>query len=81
MTRMGSLDCFLKYTASSFDKVYHQYIVIEWKANINKAAYKDKHNMGVLIPSKKRKCYWSMNVDHLPIWLLNEIDWPQLQEI
>ena len=35
--------------------IYHPSIVNEGKANMDKEAYKNDHNMGVYIPSVKRK--------------------------
>ena len=61
--------------------MYYLSIVNEWKYNMYKADYKDKHDLGVYIPSLKRKSAWSMNVYHWPKWLINEIEWFQLKVI
>ena len=46
---------FQQYTASAVDNIYHTSTVIEWKANTEKAAYKDDHDLGVYITSVKSK--------------------------
>ena len=44
-----------------------------------KAAYKDKHDMDVYLPSEKRQLARSMNVDHWKKWILKEIKWFEFQ--
>ena len=46
---------FQKYTASAVDNIYHTSIVIEWKANMDKASYRYNHDLGVHIPYVKIK--------------------------
>ena len=38
MTRMRPLDFFHKYIASAVDNIYHQSIVSEWRANMDKVS-------------------------------------------
>ena len=45
---------------------------------MDKAYYEDNH-FGVHIISVERELAQSMNVDHWPKWLLNEIEWFQLE--
>ena len=63
-TRKRPFECCFKNTASDVSNIYHPFIVIEWKANTEKASYKHKHNFVVYIPSIKRKLDRSMNVYH-----------------
>ena len=37
-------------------------------------AYEENKYLGVYVPSKKIELARSMDVDHWPIWLLNEIE-------
>ena len=55
---------FQKYTSSAINNIYHLSTVIEWKANMDNAAYKDNHDLGVYIPYEKSKLDRSINVDH-----------------
>ena len=61
--------------------MYHPSTVTEWKANMDKSSYKDKHDLGVYIPSVKSKLSQIMNVDDWPKWILNEIEWFQFKGI
>ena len=40
-----------------------------------KAADKDNHDIGIYIPSENIEVAISMNVDHWPKYLINEIEW------
>ena len=48
---------FQQYTASPVAKIYHPSTVIEWEANMEKADYEYKNNLGVNIPSIKSKYF------------------------
>ena len=72
---------FQQYTASSVNNIYHPYIFEEWKANIEKGDYEYKIHKGVEIPAENRELDRSMNVDHFPRWLMNEIECLQFQGI
>ena len=45
---------FQQYTYIAVDKIYNPSIVNVWKANIDKAAYAEKQDLGVYIPSERR---------------------------
>ena len=64
---------FQLYTASASEKHYHLSVVKELKSNMDKAAYEEKIQKGVDVPSEKIELDRNMNVDHWPIWILNEI--------
>ena len=65
---------FQQYTAIAIDNIYHRSIINEWKANTVNQYYEEKHYLGVSIPYENRELSQSKNVEHLPIWLLNEIE-------
>ena len=46
---------FQQYTYHAVNNMYYLSIVNEWKYNMYKSDYKDKHDLGVYIPSLKRK--------------------------
>ena len=75
------LPLFKKYTDIAVGNIYNPSVVNERKSNMENAAYKDKHNWGVYIPSEKSELSQSMNVDHWQQWLHNKIEWLQFQGI
>ena len=48
---------FQQYTARNDDNIYHLSIANEWKANMEKSSYEDKHDLGVYRPSGKSELY------------------------
>ena len=72
---------FQKDTAIAIDKIYHPSIVNEWKDNMERSSCEEKRDSCFYIPSKTSKFSQTMNADHWPKWLLNEIEWFQFQGI
>ena len=48
---------------------------------MDKADYENKLYKGVYIPFENRELYQIMNVDYWPIWILDQIEWFQFQDI
>ena len=64
--RMIPLKKIQQYTASPVKNIYHPALIEECKANMDKSAYKDNLEQGVVKPYIKREKYIIMNEEYCP---------------